>query len=134
VYCDKVRFSVANKPKALSAASGDCDIFDVGGAPTGHKNATTTALHVHNSGHKTGQKWHIGFEASCEVVSVARSPRSALMCVSRHRSQRGRIVRRIGSEVPFLVGHPGLEPGANGLRTHLKCLKTLNFSTIPRAT
>ena len=23
----------------------------------------------------------------------------------------------IESEVPFLVGHPGLEPGANGLRT-----------------
>ena len=65
----------------------------------------------------TDQKWQIGFEPSCEVVSVARSSRSALMCVSKHHSQRGRIVRRIGSEVPFLVGHPGLEPGANGLRT-----------------
>ena len=41
----------------------------------------------------------------------------SLICVSKHRSQRDRIVRRIGSEVPFLVGHPGLEPGANGLRT-----------------
>ena len=40
------------------------------------------------------------------------------MCVSKHRSQRGRIVRRIGGEMPFLVGHPGLEPGANGLRIH----------------
>ncbi|UCF46519.1 MAG: hypothetical protein JSU89_04845, partial [Myxococcales bacterium] len=57
-----------------------------------------------------GQKWRIGFEALCEPVSVARSPRSALVCVSRHRRQRGRIVRRIGSEMPFLVGHPGLEP------------------------
>jgi len=26
-------------------------------------------------------------------------------------------VRRIVREVPFLVGHPGLEPRANGLRT-----------------
>jgi hypothetical protein len=26
-------------------------------------------------------------------------------------------VRRIGSEMLVLVGHPGLEPGANGLRT-----------------
>ena len=33
------------------------------------------------------QKWQIGFEASCEVVSVARSSRSALMCVSKHRRQ-----------------------------------------------
>jgi hypothetical protein len=62
-------------------------------------------------------KCQIAFEASCEVVSVARSPRSALTCVSRHRSQRAASVRRIGSEMPFLVGHPGLEPGANGLRT-----------------
>ncbi len=38
--------------------------------------------------------------------------------ISMHRSQQGRIVQRIGSEVPFLVGHPGLEPGANGLRIH----------------
>ena len=60
-----------------------------------------------------GQKWQIGFEALCEVVSVARSSRSALLCVSKHHSQRGRIARRIGSEVPFLVGHPGLEPGAS---------------------
>jgi hypothetical protein len=30
---------------------------------------------------------------------------------------RAASVRRIGSETPFLVGHPGLEPGANGLRT-----------------
>jgi len=37
--------------------------------------------------------------------------------VSKHRSQRAASVRRIGSEMPFLVGHPGLEPGANGLRT-----------------
>jgi hypothetical protein len=79
----------------------------------GHKNA----LYMHNSGHKTGQKWQIGFEASCEAASVARNSRSALLCVSKHRSQRDRIVRRIGSEIPFLVGHPGLEPGAEGLRT-----------------
>ena len=39
------------------------------------------------------------------------------MCVSRHRRQRRRSVRRIGSDLPLLVGHPGLEPGANGLRT-----------------
>ena len=39
------------------------------------------------------------------------------MCVSKHRRQRGRLVRRIGSDLLFLVGHPGLEPGANGLRT-----------------
>ena len=84
------------------------------GHVAGHKNA----LYMHNSGHKTGQKWQIGFEASCEVDSVARSSRSALMCVSKHHRQRGRIARRIGSEVPFLVGHPGLEPGANGLRIH----------------
>jgi hypothetical protein len=62
-------------------------------------------------------KCQIAFEASCEVVSVARSPRSALLCVSKHHSQRAASVRRIGNEVPFLVGHPGLEPGANGLRT-----------------
>ena len=49
------------------------------------------------------------------------------MCVSRHRSQRGRIVRRIGSEVPFLVGHPGLEPGANGLRTQRLALHKALF-------
>ena len=78
----------------------------------GHKNALCT----HNSGHKTGQKWQIGFEPSCDGGSVARSSRSALMCVSKHRRQRGRLVRRIASETPFLVGHPGLEPGANGLR------------------
>ncbi len=30
--------------------------------------------------------------------------------------------RQIGFEVPFLVGHPGLEPGANGLRTHLDAI------------
>jgi hypothetical protein len=131
------------------------------------------------------QKWQIGFEASCEVVSVTRSSRSALSCnrperfspladrlrskrprpyrprpemadrfrgvvrwalggeepaertrvreqlsdetslrrecpqrrISRREgSQRAASVRRIGSETPFLVGHPGLEPGANGLR------------------
>ena len=39
------------------------------------------------------------------------------MCVSKHRRQRAASVRRIGSEVLFLGGHPGLEPGANGLRT-----------------
>ncbi len=77
----------------------------------------------HIAGHKQeatseGQKRQIGFEASCEVVSVARSSRNALMCASKRHSHRGRIVRRIGSEVPFLVGHPGLEPGANGLRIH----------------
>jgi hypothetical protein len=86
----------------------------------------------HVAGHKTGQKWQIGFEASCEAASVARNSRSALLCVSKHRSQRDRIVRRIGSEVPFLVGHPGLEPGANGLRTHLMNAKTPVFPTIPR--
>ena len=63
------------------------------------------------------QKRQIGFEASCDGVSVARSSRSALMCVSKHHRQRGRSVRRIGSEVLLLVGHPGLEPGANKLRT-----------------
>ena len=49
---------------------------------------------------------------------MARSSRSALMCVSKHRRQRAASMRRIGSEVLFLVGHPGLEPGANGLRIH----------------
>ena len=34
-----------------------------------------------------GQKWQIGFEALCDGGSVARSPRSALLCVSRHHSQ-----------------------------------------------
>jgi len=86
----------------------------------------------HIAGHKTGQKWQIGFEPSCEVVSAARSSRSALMCVSKHRSRRGRIVRRIGSEVPFLVGHPGLEPGANGLRTQLLRMRNPLYLTISR--
>ena len=39
------------------------------------------------------------------------------MYVSTHRRQRAASVRRIGSEMLLLVGHPGLEPGANGLRT-----------------
>ena len=38
------------------------------------------------------------------------------MCVSKHHSQRAASVRRIGSEMLVLVGHRGLEPGANGLR------------------
>jgi hypothetical protein len=63
----------------------------------------------------TDQKRQIGFEASCDGGSVARSPRSVLVCVSRHRRQRAASVRRIGSEMLLLVGHPGLEPGANGL-------------------
>jgi hypothetical protein len=50
------------------------------------------------------------------------------MCVSKHHSQRGLIVRRIGSEVRFLVGHPGLEPGANGLRTQRR---TANNALLP---
>jgi len=39
------------------------------------------------------------------------------MYVSTHHRQRAASARRIGSEVLLLVGHPGLEPGANGLRT-----------------
>ena len=56
------------------------------------------------------------------------------MYVSKHRRQRAASVRRIGSEVPFLVGHPGLEPGANGLRTQLMRANAPDFSTIPRVT
>ena len=33
----------------------------------------------------------------------------------------------IESEVPFLVGHPGLEPGANGLRTQRLALHKALF-------
>jgi hypothetical protein len=39
------------------------------------------------------------------------------MCVSKHRSRRAASVRRSGIEMLVLVGHPGREPGANGLRT-----------------
>jgi hypothetical protein len=54
----------------------------------------------------------------CSVLTLAaRNSRSALLGVSKHRSQRAASVRRIGSEMLLLVGHPGLEPGANGLRT-----------------
>ena len=49
------------------------------------------------------------------------------MCVSKHRRQRGRLVRRIGSDLLFLVGHPGLEPGANGLRTQRLALHKALF-------
>ena len=63
------------------------------------------------------QKRQIGFEASCDGGSVARSARSVLVYASTHRRQRAASVRRIGGEVLLLVGHPGLEPGANGLRT-----------------
>ena len=114
---------------SVSSAGG---IFVPGRAPP--QRATEAYIGTPQPGHRRRQKQEIGFEASCEVVSVARSPRSVLVYVSRHRSQRGRIVRRIGAEVLLLVGHPGLEPGANGLRTHLKYLKILNFSTISRAT
>jgi len=143
----------------------------------GHKNATTTALYVHNSeaaarravarrtgildtkvdtvaGHagemhpvaglqawpdskrqqatSQGQKRQVGFEALCDGGSVAGSSRSALMCVSKHRRQRAASVRRIGSEMLLLVGHPGLEPGANGLRTQLMRANAPDFSTIPK--
>jgi hypothetical protein len=101
-----VRFSVANKPKALTAASRNCDIFDVGGAPTGHKNATTTALYAHNSGRKTGRKWQIGFEASCEVVSVARSSRSALTPPVEHDWDAG-----VEEPANPLMGSVALPPG-----------------------
>ena len=80
------------------------------------------------------QKRQIGFEPSCDGVSVARSPRSVLVYVSRHRRQRAASVRRIGSEVLFLVGHPGLEPGANGLRTQLLRIQNPVFPTILRVT
>ena len=56
------------------------------------------------------------------------------MCVSKHRRQRDASVRRIGSEVLFLVGHPGLEPGANGLRTHLVRAKAPEFPMILKVT
>ena len=54
------------------------------------------------------QKRQIGFEASCDGGSVARSARSVLVYVSKHRRQRAASVQQIGSEVLFLVGHPGL--------------------------
>ena len=61
---------------------------------------------------------------------MARSPRSVLVYVSRHRRQRAASVRQIESEVPFLVGHPGLEPGANGLRTQRLALSKALFLAI----
>jgi hypothetical protein len=51
---------------------------------------------------------------------VARSARSVLVYVSTHRRQRAASVRRIGSEMLLLVGHPGLEPGANGQRVRMR--------------
>ena len=39
---------------------------------------------------------------------MARSARSVLVYVSKHRRQRAASVQQIGSEVLFLVGHPGL--------------------------
>ena len=62
---------------------------------------------------------------------MARSARSVLVYVSRHRRQRAASVRRIGSKVLLLVGHPGLEPGANGLRTQRLALSKAFFVSDP---
>jgi hypothetical protein len=65
---------------------------------------------------------------------VARSARSVLVYVSTHRRQRAASVRRIGSEMLLLVGHPGLEPGANGLRTQRVRMRNPLYLTISRST
>jgi hypothetical protein len=72
------------------------------------------------------QKWWVGGEEPAERTRVREqlSAETSLRreCpqrrISRREgSQRAGSVRRIGSEMLVLVGHPGLEPGANGLRT-----------------
>jgi len=63
----------------------------------------------HGNSFWSGQKRQIGFEALCDGVPAARSARSGLASVSTHRSRRCSSARRIGSEAPLLVGHPGLE-------------------------
>ena len=86
----------------------------------GHKNATTTALYVHNS------------EAAARRA-VARRAGILDTEVDTGAGQAAEMrppVRPKFSE--SLVGHPGLEPGANGLRTHLLRMRKPLFLTIPR--
>jgi len=119
--------TIKQAPQRLRA--GSCT-FNASIPRNSRMQCVTTVWPRKNFAVPQGQKWQIGFEAACEVASVARSSRNALMCVSKHRSQRGRSVR--GGDLPFLVGHPGLEPGANGLRTQLLRMKNPLYLTIPR--
>jgi hypothetical protein len=70
-------------------------------------------------------RWWVGGEELAERTRVREQlsdetslrRESAQRRISRREGrQRAASVRRIGSELLVLVGHPGLEPGANGLR------------------
>ena len=87
----------------LAAVGGDLTAI---GHVAGHKNATTTALYVHNSA-----------DAARRVIAQ----REAYWDTDRDTERNSG--RSSAANFPLTlrnqrVGHPGLEPGANGLRIH----------------
>ena len=76
------------------------------GHVAGHKNATTTALYVHNS------------EAAARRAVDRRSAILDTQLDTDLGAQGGGHPSVPPNLPQSLVGHPGLEPGANGLRIH----------------